>query len=61
MTLTSTRRPSDRTAPPAAAPSARGELLTAEVAWAEAQQKALTEDIFMKNNMSFSELLENTR
>jgi hypothetical protein len=51
---------SDRTAPSAAAPSAREELPTA-VAWAEAQQKAVTGDIFMKNNMSFSELLENTR
>ena len=43
--------------PPAAAPSAE----ETAAAWAEAQEKALTEDIFMKNNMSFSELLENTR
>jgi pimeloyl-ACP methyl ester carboxylesterase len=30
-------------------------------AWAAAQQKALSEDIFMKNNMSTHELLHNTR
>ena len=44
-------------APPAAVPSAE----ETAAAWAEAQLAALTEDTFMKNNMSVSELLENSR